>query len=38
MNTYLQLKSQFKDEAEYNSGGGDQTSLFSDWLNRSVMF
>ena len=33
-----QLKSQFKDEVEYNSGGGDQTSLFSDWLNRSVMF
>ena len=28
MNTYLQLKSQFKDEAEYKSVGGDQTSLF----------
>ena len=38
MNTYLQLKSQFKDEAEYKSVEGDQTSLFSDWLNRSVMF
>ena len=38
MNTYLQSKSQFKDEVEYNSVGGDQTSLFSDWLNRSVMF
>ena len=32
------MKSKYNEHNTQHSGGGDQTSLFSDWLNLSVMF
>ena len=37
MNTYLPIEESIQRWGR-GGGGGDQTSLFSDWLNRSVMF